>query len=349
LQAVWPRSDLLVWVGGGLNFWWWLDGPLTPAIGAAIIAPWPPFRGGSGGHLIAFDVSDSTTPQFTSEVDLGTNSWWSFSKAFTADGLVYLSHQTSEFLPWVIPFSPTPVVAGAAVGDGVVAVGDPVVAQMPAGSWVSRAYLDVVDYADARQPLVREAVNIPGTLSGISHRGAVLYSVGTHFMTNGPSDWTEFLDASAYDGVSAHLIDSLSLPNAWPRPLLVTGTNIFIGRSGYTNGWWAVSPNGVADVGPHYLESWFLSMSGRLMQSGRMRLASPANALADFDALLATQETDNTVVLFDASNGAALRQVGQAQPAGCLWFDLNHADGQLGNGLWVPLGVYGAAKIAAGP
>src|SRR5205823_4466060 len=114
---------------------------------------------------------------------------------------------------------------------------DPTVTNaVPVGTWVSRSYLDVVDYADARNPLVRQPVNIPGTLNGISHQGAVLYTVGTHWTTNQVMAWTQFLDASAYDGVSAHLIDSLALPNTSPLPLLVVETNLFIGHPDYTNG-----------------------------------------------------------------------------------------------------------------
>ena len=355
MQPVWPRPDVLVWVGGGFNFWQWpVPGVAAPGVAdAAFVRPWWPFRGGSGGQLIAFDVGDPASPQFASEVNLATSNWWSFSKAFTADGLVYLSHQTSELLPWLSPLSPTPQVGGAAAVAGDPVIIDP--APPPVGTWISRSYLDVVDYADARQPLVRQPINIPGTLNGLSHQGSVLYTVGTHLQTNAMSDWTEHLDASAYDGVSAHWIDSLALPNVWPRPLLVVETNLFIGRSGYTNGGW-VGPVGVAlggagtpDAGSHFLETWHLSIAGKFTKAGSATLACPATALANFGPLLAAQETDNTVALFDASHGAALRLVGQGQPSGCLSPDLFHADGQLGRGLWVPLGAYGVAKIPASP
>ena len=56
-----------------------------------------------------------------------------------------------------------------------------------------------------------------------------------------------------------------------------------------------------------------------------------------------------SLMAFDATNGAMLRQTGRSQPAGCLWFDLNRADGALGRGLWIPLGVYGVAKVPAEP
>src|SRR5207247_7646898 len=231
------------------------------------------------------------------------------------------------------------------------------------GTWVLRSYLDVVDYADARSPTVRPPVNIPGTLNGVSHQGAVLYTIGTHWTTNQTLAWTEYLDASAYDGVSAHLIDSLALPTAWPHPVLVVETNLFIGRPGYTNSGVIIGPvypvsgvatadgsNGASNDAPvHYLETWFLAANGKLTQSGSAPLALPASALVDFGALLAAQQTDNTLLLFDASNGASLREVGKGRPTGCFWFDLTHADGALGRGLWIPLGAYGVAQIPAAP
>src|SRR6185295_158203 len=119
---------------------------------------------------------------------------------FTADGKVCLSHQTSEFVAEPLPKdattgeSPTP--------DGAI--------YPPVGTWISRSFLDVVDYTDADDPVVRKPVNIPGTLAGLSHGGAVLYTTGTHWTTNAETAWNEYLDASAYDGVSAHLVDSLA-------------------------------------------------------------------------------------------------------------------------------------------
>jgi hypothetical protein len=90
-------------------------------------------------------------------------------------------------------------------------------------------------------------------------------------------------------------------------------------------------------------------MEGRFTQSGSVLLATPPSALINFDALLAVQQTDNTITLFDASNGASLHQVGQGQPTGCLWFDLNRGAGELGRGVWIPMGVYGVVSIPAAP
>jgi hypothetical protein len=365
LQALWPNPDLLVWVGGAFRYWWW-DFRLAPGIVAPNLWWWPPFWGGGGGHLVAFDVSNPASPEFASEVVLGTNSWWNFSQAFTTDGRVYLSHQASEFVSFE---SASP--SSAALGDETAdATGSTTVIETTnaaiSGTWISRSYLDVVDYADARHPVVRQPVNIPGQLQGLSHQGAVLYTIGTHWATNAAYDWTEFLDASAYDGVSAHWIDSLRLPVAWPHPVRVIETNLFIGRPNYTNGYYvgplpavpillttadatAAGSNPGGASSEHTLETWFLSMEGRFVQSGSVSVANPVSALVNFDALLVSQQSDNTVTLFDASNGAALRLTGQGQPSGCVSFDVNHSAGELARGVWIALNVYGVARISAGP
>src|SRR6185369_14884162 len=120
-EAVWPKPDVLVWVGGSMNFWLYADGPGPVGIAAGDSRNFSsPFWGGGGGQLLAFDVSDPTAPQFDSEVNLTPNSWWSFSRPFTSGTLVYLSHNGSEFLP----------------------------APDSSGIWVQRSFLDVIDYAD---------------------------------------------------------------------------------------------------------------------------------------------------------------------------------------------------------
>jgi hypothetical protein len=318
-EAVWPKPDVLVWVGGGRSFWWLAPtlgpvaggGSLSGGLSTGLDAMFWPFWGFGGGQLLAFDVSDAAAPVFDSEVNLSTNGWWSFSEPFSTGTLVYLSHSASEWVP-----TPTD----------------------PQGLWVQRSCLDVIDYADPLSPTVRDPVNIPGTLHGLSHGGDLLFTVGIHW-TNQLSDWTEWLDSSAYDGVAAHLVASLVLPGGWPHPLLVVNTNVYIGRPGDS-----VTSNTI----PAKLETWSLPDSGIFTSYGSLKLAMPASTLVERGGLLTAQETDSSVDLFDDSSTGPLRQVGRGQPSGCLWFDLNQGDGALGRGLWIPLGAYGVGQISAG-
>lgn len=342
-QAVWPKPDLLVWAGGQSQWWWCpiCSVPLLQTEALAVSRPWPPYYSGGGGRLIAFDVSDPAAPQWASEVNLGTNRWWNFSSAFATDGLVYLSHQESEFIPG-LP-SPWQTTLEPALVDGRVRTeaGSSLQPAAPIiGTWLHRTFLDVIDYADARQPLVRRPVSLPGRLVGLSHQGALLYTVGPHWSRELMSADLEFLDACAYDGVAAHLVASLPLPAQWPHPVLVVGTNVLIG--------WPQDSASPACRLPA-IRTWTVSTQGRWVELGCHSVASAVSALAQFTDLLAAQCTDSTVALFDLRDPAALRWLTGAKPTACVGVDLANADGALGRGLWLPLGAYGVATIPLAP
>lgn len=340
LQAVWPREDVLVWVGGGFNYFWWdCLNCAVPLAGDALIArPYPFWGGSSGGNLLAFDVSDGEAPKFASAINLGTNSWWNFSQTYAHDGKVYLSHQASRYIP-IKQDEAAPAPGAVPAPDAII---DPIVVYPPTGKWITRWYLDVVDYKSAMEPLVRRPVNIPGSLVGLSHGGEVLYTRGVHWTSTGTSDWQEYLDASAYDGVKAHRIDSLPIPSTASRALLVSGTNVFISRYG-------TLPGGIGGASDAALDTWFLSQEGKFTRSASLKVRTSVNALAEFEGLLVTQFSDNALTLYDATDGTALRSVGEGAAGSCLWYDLTKADGALGRGLWLPLGAYGVATVPAAP
>jgi hypothetical protein len=299
------------------------------AADASLAAPdafywWAPWRFGAGGHLLAMDVSEASAPKLVSDLNLGTNTWWNFSQPFSAEGLIYLSHQATVFV------------------EDLKIPNLTVTNEAKVGTWEQRHYLDVIDYADPGTPTVRAPLNIPGQLRGLSRGGALLYTVGYRFdPQTGQTDWTEFLDASAYDGVAVHLVDSLPLPTSWPRPLLFSDETVFLGAPGDTSD--ATEPV------PHRLETWTLSDSGRFVRLGAVRLADPANQLAAFPGMLAVQDNRNELILFDRSQPTALREIGRGRPFGCLWFDLAKGDGSVDRGLWLPLGAYGVAFVPVTP
>ena len=316
-EVVWPKAGVLVLTGGGGYLYPWLDwGIARPAgpVGGGFAMPI--YWGNNGGRLIAFDVTDAAAPKFLSDVNLAKNAWWNFSPAYTVNGLVFLSHEAVEAFP--------PVVT-----DGKDTNSPPV------DYWVQRWYLDVVDYADAANPAVRRPVNIPGSLKGVAHAGELLYTVGQHW-TNGTNWWwdgTEYLDASAYDGVEAHLIDSLKLSSYWPHPVLVNNDDVFVGH-----------PSETTTV-KNLLETWTLSSAGKFTQLSRTELSGGAQNFANFGDLLAAQ-IENQVSLFNVTDPTAPALLVTSDPPGCVWFDLNKADGALDRALWLPLGVYGVSIIS---
>jgi hypothetical protein len=321
LTPFWPKDNVLVWSqSGGIIYWGGLLGPV-----GGIVRPMPWFGGGGSGSLFAFDVADATAPKFASEVNLtSTNGWWSFSSAYVANGLVYMSHQSSVFLPGGpgLPVRPTPL---GTTPDGTKDTNDP-----PAGVWETKYFLDVVDYADVVNPTVRQPVNIPGQLQGLARNGALLYTMGYHWDEKGNTDWTQYLDASGYDGVSAYLVDSIHLTNNWPSPVVAQDGTLFLAQS--------------SDSNPGALQAWAVSVAGKFTLVGKTPLSAYPSNFKIFGNLLAVQ-ANQTVSLYDITNTANLVSLGGDDSFGWIYPDLGRADGTVGKGLWVPLQDYGVWGI----
>ena len=322
LVPLWVKPDLLVWSGGNSYFW-----PImaqTAGIAVDSFAPWPWYGNQGSGHLLAFDVQSPTQPQFLNDTSLtSSNYWWGFSQAFSVDDLIYVGHQGSEYITTTNTSGQT--VSGGSNGvkaDGTIETNAP-----PVGYWVTRYYMDVVDYADPANPTQRDPVNIPGALQGVAYDGALLYTSAPHWDSKGYTDWTSYLDASAYDGVSASLVASMALPNSWPAPLLVVGNDVLLGTG--TNS---------------TLDTWTVDTSRQFARLGSVKLDASAQTLARFGNLLVAQQY-GPYVLFNAADPANLVKLGEASQSTCIWGDLNAADGNLVQGLWLPLGDYGVWQI----
>ena len=326
------RDDLIVWAStfAGYRFHPWMDviafGALA-APGAGIsadeanrFAPWPSY--GGSGHLLAVDLSGAQAA-FASEVRLaGTNHWWNFGEAFTAGGLVYTSHQASEFDPTI---DPPPVVYQTYDGKGTLWTNDP-----PPGVWVQRNYLDVVDFADEADPLVRPPVNIPGSLIGLHRGGELLYTRGYE---GNPFNYSgeEHLSASAYDGVAAHKVDSITLKAAWPRPAESANGVIYLGVPAFD----ATTKSA--------LEVWTVPASGKFELLKSVMLDSSAQEIRNINDLLVVQNDD--IELYDARNPAAIVPIGSGNASMCYGLLLDGADGAVDRGVWLPVGWYGVLYI----
>lgn len=336
-EAVWVQDALIVWVNtqnyGGP---WYYDGPISIAAadataGAfaspdAIGMPYYFWYGGSTGQFIAVDVA-AESPAITSILRLsGTNGWWNFSDSYTANGLLYTSHMATEFDP---EFDPPPQVYGSWDGSKIVTLtNDP-----PKGAYVQRQYLDVIDYSDPEDPLLRKPVNIPGSLIGIHRQGELLFTRGYDLSQGYWQGGDETISASAYDGTQASLIDSLNLEQSWPKPALAQNGQIYLGRPATTN----QSPA---------LEVWNLSPDGKFSLANSVDLSTPASQLAFYDGLLAVQTSQ--IELYDASSPPALVHIGAADTRACYGVALDNGAGSVQRGLWLPLGWYGVIHIPAG-
>jgi hypothetical protein len=255
-----------------------------------------------------------------SEVDLTMEGWWNFSKLSVANGLVYLTHTISEPAPPVVVYDPNRE--------------EWQTNQPPEWVWVQRTFLDVIDYADASEPVVRRPIETSGKLAGVSSNGALIDTVGARWRPH--NDWSndasEWLDVSAYDGVALHLVDSLRLPTEWPRPLLVDQDVVLLGR---------VMSN---DGGTSAIETWSLGTDGKLSLIADLEPAGAAQVLVNLGGILAAQTNDG-VLLFDWTDPSQLRPLGGGVLPGCFWPDLRHAVGDPSRGIWMPLGYNGVWRL----
>jgi len=334
-----------------------------------IIGPW--YWGGTPGTLVAFDVSDSTAPKFVSDITVGDEgTGQGTGRGFAADGLLYLSHREFESkttgtnyyvvtnrvvdtVTNVVTVTIPITVTNEALRTNIVTFAtnltvtnytqqttyDYVRRQVvvtnswPIITWMENHYLDVVDYAIPSNPTVRQPANIPGELQGLSHRGALLYTLARRPATGATNGGGQWLDAVAYDGVEVHRVDSLALPDRWPSPVLVQDATIFLGR-----------PAPTTNSTPQ-LEAWTLPDTGKFAKLCGLTLSSPAQNLKAFGDLLVTQN-NNELQLFNASDSSRLTLIGGGGSAGCVGYNLENADGAAARGLWLPLGIYGVYHVA---
>jgi hypothetical protein len=318
----WLRPGLLLLTGGGNVYWnLWIDWPMIGGLDIAGPSLWWPYpQDGNGGRMIAFDVSEPSEARLRSAIDLGLDGRWHFSRVQLVDGLVYLSHQVAE------PAPPIEVLDEAS--------GELRTIEAPSWMWVQRSYLNVVDYTDPGDPLIRRAIEIPGSLTGVSHGGSVLYTIGARWEPDENWSWdgTEWIDAVAYDGVSVHLVDSIKLPNVWPRPALVHQGTVFLGLPGELT-----STEGT-------LESWRLSDEGRFTPIAKVALDPRVERLHALDGLLLSQR-GGEVLMFDVTDPAAIDLIGGDVPPGCFWVELDRAVGTVEDGIWAPLGLNGVWRL----
>ena len=361
-KANWPGDGSLLWSNkGGHRYWGWPW--IMDDIGGMPDIWWPGYDGGAG-QLICFDVADPAKPALASNVNLSVEdedeneedkkrrryvSRWNFSEAILNDnGLVYLSSQHSEYLareeeeekpkdddedeeedpdePIEKP-KPRP---------------EPI--PKPHGYWVTRYELHVVDYTDPADPVVRDTVAIPGSLIGTSHGGALLYTNGSHWDEERKWDGNWF-DASSYDGLEAHLVDSIEQPNSWPQSHVVKSDGtLFLSFTERTK---VLKEDGGVlryDTQP-YLQSFALDENGKFTLLNEIEPEKDIQQLKLIGGNLLWLDNRRGVTLFDTSDPASLRVAGQAGLEGCLWFNLENAVDNNGGGIWLPLGQYGAARI----
>ena len=326
-KALWVSSNTVVWMQQN-NYWFYpirlVDGPMLPGAGlgispGAIISPigyWP----SSGRSLAAFDLGQAT-PQFLGQTDLPAPVDASITTPFVSGSRIYVGHQVS--------------VPGGQLGTNWFG-GESYIYGLwaPPGYWESHYFLDVADFGDPANPVLRTPIELPGALNGISHDGNLLYTLRNGWATYGST--SNSLTALSYDGLSASIVDTLPLTNTPPVSVNPAGA-VYLAQGAYgTNS-------------PATLETWALNINGKWQRFASTPSGLDISTLNVFnDLLIGSDGTDLSG--FDLTNPLAPALLG-TQSQGCLWINLSQAEGDVAGGLWVPMGDYGLfhADFTASP
>ena len=336
-KPTWPSEGKLLWSNaGGYRYWGWGGPWIDDAVGDSL---WPDYYGGSAGQLICFDVTNIIQPTLASSINLSVEenedgkikyaNRWNFSEAIlNNNGLVYLSSQHTDFIE-IEPENEKP---------------RPQPEPEPRGYWMTNYELHVVDYADMFHPVVRDAVSIPGTLIGASHDGALLYTQGAHWSDDHKWDGN-WIDASSYDGLEVHLVDSIEQPQNWPRSQIVTDEGILYMTFSETE---KSEPTEVGEsnyVTTNYMQSFALNETAQFTLLNEIELETGIQQLSEIGGQLFGQDNQRALHLFDTSTPSSLSVSGHGMPEGCLWFNLGDVTVSIDYHIWVPLGQYGAEKV----
>lgn len=303
--AHWPSAGTIVFAasGGGSYF------PVFMAdMGFSVVSlPWG-YNGGSS-ELLAFDVTHSEAPILASRIELDRSDSRRF---FLAGSKLFASVSTSE---WIAPV------------DGTTG-GPPVIWWSRFGSWHTRHSLQVVDYADPSEPVVRASVPLPGELLGLSHQGNLLYARTNSLATTGVSKAS--LLALAYDGVGASLVSTRDLPDGGNGPV-------------------SVRPDGKILVGLRsraVVETWALSREGTLEIYGSANLPTVANRFLEIGNRVVA-EGDEVLALLDTT-GTSTTVSGVAARPCSVWLDPSTAAVSGADALWIPRGEPGLWRVSFG-
>ncbi len=187
-----------------------------------------------------------------------------------------------------------------------------------------------VDIAEPAQPIVSAEVNVPGRLLAVARGGATLLTVGCGFTAEGRPLSKRVFHTSSFDGTTATLVDQLETPNAYD-PYALDGATLLVN----------VRQGGATE--PGRLQAWRIgddekfSLAQEIPAPTFYSLATLRGLLVGFGAGMPR--------LFDVSVPTSLRDLSTADTSELTNYDLGHADGGAGLGIWPAQGDSGVGVV----
>ena len=355
-KPLWPRPGLLVWSLNGQQRSWWnpywtpIDRVNPIAIDIMPVVGAPVFFGPLFAFdfapvswfypvvlpnlLVAVDVNQVNSPRFLSETPL-PSAGSPASDSFAANGLVFSSHarHESEIVSTNFYVYTNQVWVTNHVWETKI-----VTNAIPVYRHWTRHSLHVVDYqqSSAAAPVVREPVSLPGLLQGVSHNGAVLYTLATNSREQSASAPASTLSALAYDGVAAHLVTTLTVSTNSNEDSALVAVN--------TNGVVLVARDSWIAGHLRRLECWRLDEHGQLGLLGALDRSTHGDSLLLLGDLVVLR-TETSFELVDLSQPTAPVTLPMSENLRCLWADLSCVRGDRESGVWLPAGELGSLLL----
>ncbi len=320
-ELLWTGASTLAWYAPKRrpwNRWWWgpitLDAPMLRAAKAAptVVAPASESANASALTAVVCPIRvDSDGPVALPQVRIETQGEFRVaSRAFGSGGFLFFSFDTA-----------TPTVESDKADPGTTAVIAP---WMPQPETL-HSWLQVLDLR-APTSVVRDPVSIPGELLSLAQadaQGAVLITNTERSAANG-AQINRTLQASAYDGVTAYLLDTLVTSAPFGAASASDGVRVYLAKD---------------SADPGVLAIGYDPTSGRLAQSAAWDTQTPDTLHAVKGYLLSASSGSLAV----ARRGAAgtLTPVGLYAIPTNLWLRLAAAVTAPDLGIWIPAGEYG--------
>lgn len=346
-----PRTT--VWASSGSGQFWgwgrpmWTDALISPFPDARRPGLWYPWWYGSARWLVAVAHDSDSLPAIVSQTQLGSDTETA-GEVFAVGPLIYSSRHrhesevvgTNTFVETVwFPPEPRP---SPDADDGSEPRADEgewrrVTNSYPVLRWWSRHELDVTDFSgDPARPGQRPPASLPGELAGVSHQGALLYTVATR-TPDEKSPARVILEALAYDGLAAHLVDGLEIADHSLGQTHVLSIHAEAGLAYVARGGWQADAR-------QRLEVWHIDGEGRWTAGSTQPLPAAPGELRRFgDVLLA--RSGGELSLFDISAPDAPGPLPSQPPPACFGGELSRGDGDRDRGIWLPLGEYGSVRV----
>ena len=182
-------------------------------------------------------------------------------------------------------------------------------------------FLSIQDYADPSRPQPRSPVSLPGSLQGVELDGSLLFVDSTRYDSESVAHRS--LDALAFDGVAASLVDSIPLQT-------------IASLSYWTSGHYAWIYQPAQGTNAETLSLWILDDSGKFKLTAAQ---SSSAALTDFPVYgdLLVKMANFIPISSGETKSSALSRLGVSLKS------------MTTNGIWVPGKAYGVKLISFDP